>query len=176
MTFRTLLPLMLLLGACDEPASSDDTDTTDTDTDTDTDADTDTEAPAPEWTGTWEIEIDWSVTCDLGFGEVRSNSGTDTWQLVFEGREQELSAKVNGNEFFTLVGAGSEDGLSLCGDFPMYDHEGDAARSGTQNEICLQGQDVISADEVQGVASGPFESRFGADCELEPSDFVLRRP
>ena len=90
--------------------------------------------------------------------------------------EQDLSAKVNGNEFFTLVGAGSDDGLSLCGDFPMYDHEGDAARSGTQNEICLQGQDVISADEVQGVASGPFESRFGADCELEPSDFVLRRP
>lgn len=173
-TFFFLLALATGCGPEDTgPEDTDDTrDTEDTDDTGDTD---DEQTAAPEWSGSWEVEIAWSVTCDLGFGDTGTNEGTDTWTLQFQGPEDDLTVSVNGSDFFILRGGGDDEGFTICGDFPMYDHEGDLTRSGTQNEICLKGETVIGPEEVEGTASGPFESRFGADCELEDSPFILTK-
>jgi hypothetical protein len=170
MKLRLIIPF-LLLAACGDDTDGGNND----DTGNGGDDDTGETTEAPDWSGRWTVEIEWSVECDLSFGDTASNSGTDTWNLGFEGPADDLTVDVNGSEFFILRGQADDDGFSICGDFPMYDHEGEMVRSGTQNEICLEGTEVVSAEEVRGVARGPFEARFGADCELQDSPFTLTR-
>ncbi len=177
-TTMTLLALTLSLGCGSDPAASgDDDDSTDpsvTNGDDDDDDDDNTGGTdAPDWSGNWTVQIEWSVTCELPFQDPIDNSGSDGWALALSGQAGNLTALVNGNDWFTLTGSGDEEGVRLCGKFPMYDTKDDEAVSNNANSICITGDFVVDEGEVWGSAEGSFEGSFGEDCDLNTSDVVL---
>lgn len=129
-------------------------------------------ASSPDWSGTWEVRIDWHVSCE-SFGQYHDNSGSDGWSLPLNGPPDDLVVPVNGNDWYTVRGSADDSGITLCGKFPMYDHNDEVASSDNDNSICLRGTDVVSEVEVRGTAEGRFTGQFGADCELLPSDAVF---
>jgi len=141
------------------------------------DDDDDTAAPPPpppSWSGRWRAEIAYSVVCRQS-GSERRNSGTHTWALGFRGDADDLTVDVDGSDFYILRGNGTATGLTLCGNFPMFDDRGNVARSGPQNRICLTIDEVESDTLTHGYAEGQFEGQFGIRCELERSDLLLRK-
>lgn len=176
----TLILTLLIVPACGDGADDEGRDDPDgagpVDDDRNDDDDDDTSAPppAPTWDGRWRAEIDYSVVCRQS-GSERRNSGSHTWTLGFSGSADDLTADVDGSQFYVLRGNGTATGLTLCGNFPMFDDRGNVARSGPQNRICLTIDEIESDTVTYGYAEGQFEGQFGIRCDLERSDLLLRR-
>jgi hypothetical protein len=172
--------LLLLAFACEEddkrrphrgddaPAGDDDDDDVEGDDDDD-----DAAPPGPDWSGAWEVEIEFSYTCDV-FGDSRTNSGSGRWSLNLSGPPSDLVARVNGNDWYTMNGSGDDEGVFLCGSFPIPDLNDDAATSGNDNQLCIDAEQVIDAEEVRGQLTGSFEDTLGS-CQMDSSPLVLTR-
>ncbi len=73
-----------------------------------------------------------------------------------------------------LSGTGDDDGIQLCGAFPIPDISGDGAPT-LENVICLLADEVVDEKTVRGIANGHFDGSYGESCELFDSPITLTK-
>jgi hypothetical protein len=127
-----------------------------------------------DWTGTWTMRVDYDVYCDWGGANEGSASHSGTWAMKLQGDNDDLSVSLESG-WFVLEGSGDDDGFMLSGTFPFESYYDEALSGNSNNNIFIDGYDVVSADEVYGEISGSFEDGQGWDCELTYAEFVMTR-
>ena len=160
----------------DEDRAEDTTDPEDTSDPADTTDPNESEIDkAPSWQGSWRVSVDWSATCEYGWDAVETIEGSNSWTLVFYGPSDNLEARVNNSGWYTLTGSGDDDGILLCGSFPMFGISGNQSPSGNSNNLCINASEVMNDKEVHGFLEGRFQGDSSEKCDMNLSPLVLSR-
>lgn len=126
-----------------------------------------------DWTGTWTVDLDYDVTCEVGPDEEEgSNQHSHTIELT--GSNSSLSMRLDNYE---MSGTGDSESLRLNGDFPVRDYMGEPAGiNSTQypNNVSFTIDEITDADNASGTMSGDFEGEYGS-CTIENGQATFSR-
>ena len=100
-------------GDCDQPSNT---------------QNTDQQQQAPDLTGNWTIELDYTTTCEWGFGYSDTVDRSLVYSMTIEESSDGLEAVIATN--YSMAGSGSAERMSLTGTFPMEgsDDQGSSTR------------------------------------------------
>ncbi len=134
------------------------------------------EAPI-DWAGTWSGSFTYSVSCDLGFDNIRTadHSHIETGSLSASGNT--VTAVFASQDEYTMTGPGSDTRLTLSGQFPVRDYDGNITRGtvSADNAISIVLDNIVDNDNVSGSFSGQFQGQFGADCTISEGTATFSR-
>ncbi len=138
-----------------------------------------TTTPTPtamDWAGTWNATVEYDVSCDTGFGNIKSghHSHTLTIEISSSGSSLTAEPQVPTSSWSPMSGTGSDSGATISGEFPFRDHAGDTVGS-KDNSTTLKVTNVASASQASGTIEGRGVNRFGFDCNLAKGTLTLTR-
>lgn len=132
-----------------------------------------TSAQAMDWSGTWDVQLDYGVDCDYGLGNVKHGdlSFSNTMTLTVSGGS--VTADIMG---YQMEGTGGDDRLKLNGQYPVRDENQSVAGDvDASNNITLDIDTILDADSAKGTISGTFDGQFGATCTISNGQAALSR-
>lgn len=128
---------------------------------------------AMDWSGTWDVQLDYGVDCDYGLGNVKHGELSFSNTMTLSAGGGSVTADIMG---YQMEGTGGEKGLKLNGQYPVRDENQSVAGDvDAGNNITLDIGTVVDADNAQGVISGTFEGQFGATCTISNGQATLSR-
>lgn len=138
-----------------------------------------TTAPPPasmSWSGTWNATVEYDVSCDTGFGNMKSGHHSHTLTIEIAASGTSLTAKPQAptSSWTPMSGTGNDSGATISGEFPFRDHAGDTVGS-KDNSTTLKVTAVTSANQASGAIEGRGVNRFGFKCTLANGKLSLAR-
>jgi hypothetical protein len=117
------------------------------------------------WAGTWDAQIDYSVSCDQGFGQIKTASYQSTFTVNLTGANTALQAQTDVNYY--MSGTGNDSRLTLNGAFPLKgsDNQKGSTRD-DESDLTVRLTTITDANNASGTLGGTFKSGFGWDCTV----------
>lgn len=133
-----------------------------------------TSAAGIDWSGTWDVQLDYAVDCDYSLGNVKHAdlSFSNTMDLTADGSGG-VVADIMG---YQMEGTGTKTKLKLNGQYPVQDENKSVAGDvDASNNITLDIGTVVDNQHAKGSVSGVFEGQFGATCTISGGEATLSR-
>lgn len=125
--------------------------------------------PAPiDWTGTWNLHVHYTSVCQWSsLGAERRTDQDYTVTARLSGSNSDLTAVVAGDTGYTMTGTGNDTRLTLSGQFPGRDDNGNSAsRVMRENNVTISIDEVTDANGARGGISGSYETSAGVSCDI----------
>lgn len=128
------------------------------------------------WDGTWTIDVEYDVSCDYGFGNVKKGHQKQTLTMSVDGPSSSLTVtpQTPTSGWNPMTGTGSDSGMTVSGPFPFRDNGGEFASSG-DNALTLRITSVASSKSASGSLDGDGKNSFGAKCTVSAGTASISR-
>ena len=126
------------------------------------------------WSGTWDAQIDYTVSCDQGFNQIKTASYQAAFTVVLSGSNEALQARTDVN--YLMSGTGDDSRLTLNGAFPLKgsDNEKGSTRD-DESDLTLRITTLTDNNHASGTLGGTFRSGFGWACTVTSGTAKLSR-
>ena len=119
------------------------------------------EEKAIVWAGTWIVELDYTATVDVGFGNKNKKTyEAQAFTVTISGDNSALTATIEGG--YELTGVGTDSKLNLNGDWPINDGNGKVMGIDNVN-FPNNVQVTLNLVSDGDTASGTFKANGGAN-------------
>ncbi|MEO1273649.1 MAG: hypothetical protein AAFX99_36660, partial [Myxococcota bacterium] len=124
-----------------------------------------------DWTGTWNAQVVYEVSCDVGFGNIDTGNNDYRVTLQISGSNSSLTANIDAN--YEMTGNGNDTRMTLSGTFPARDDDGDTGSTASnENQISIVIDTVVDNNNATGTIEGQFKGRFSTDCTISSGGTV----
>lgn len=130
--------------------------------------------PAFTWIGTWNAAASYTSSCTFGGGSPNTAAMNHTNALEIS---QDGSTGYAGHLLTTydLQGTGDSSSLTLSGEYPVRDFQGNTAGTfvSNYNMVTLKLDTIVSDKKVTGRISGTFKTNY--TCSIQNGTITLTR-
>jgi hypothetical protein len=130
------------------------------------------DGPDPEidWAGTWSVAVDYNAACDVAAGSIREGQQQFVVTATMSANGGSVAAAFDDYE---MSGPGSATRLTLSGQFPIRDYDGDIASNvRADNSITIVLSTIDDLNMASGTISGQFRGQFGSECSIQDGGTV----
>lgn len=140
--------------------------TTPTDAGTPT-ADAGTPTAPLTWAGTWNVRATYTARCMWSSAGAPRETALDyTVTARLTGNNDDLTAAFGSS--YEMSGTGNDTRLTLSGQFPGRDHNGNSATTVRRdNSVTISLREVIDANTARGAIEGRYDTSGGISCVIQ---------